>query len=112
MKHLRACIESLPWWKLVPDIQNVVAVAGRGTISTNDYTVTALADDGSFSLSYLPTKRPLTIDLTKLTGERVTAAWFNPRTGETTHIGDFAEKKTIPSTRRAMVIGSSRWTHR
>jgi hypothetical protein len=73
-------------------LQNVVAVEGRGTISTNDYTVTALVDDGSFSLRYLPTNRPLTVDLTKLTSGLVNAAWFNPRNGEATRIGDFTEK--------------------
>jgi hypothetical protein len=93
LKHLRSLLESRPWWKLLPDVQNVVAVEGRGAFGTNDYAVTALADDGSFALSYLPTRRTLTIDLTKLSGERVTALWFNPRTGETTRLGEFADKK-------------------
>jgi len=35
----------------------------------------------------------LTVDLTKLSGERVAASWFNPRTGETNRIAEFAEKK-------------------
>jgi hypothetical protein len=92
LKHLRALLESRPWWKLVPDINNVVAVEGRGAFATNDYAVTALADDGSFALSYLPSKRALVIDLTKLSGARVVAAWFSPRTGETTRLGEFTEK--------------------
>jgi hypothetical protein len=28
-----------------------------------------------------------------MAGESVSSAWFNPRTGETTRIGDFTEKK-------------------
>lgn len=93
LKHLRALLESRPWWKLLPDVQNVVAIEGRGAFATNDYAVTALADDGSFAFSYLPTKRTLTLDLTKLSGERVAATWFNPRTGESTRIGEFTDKK-------------------
>jgi hypothetical protein len=93
LKHLRALLEARPWWKLIPDLNNVVAVEGRGAFATNDYAVTALADDGSFALSYLPTKRALTIDLTKVSGARVVASWFNPRTGETTRIGEFTDKK-------------------
>ena len=93
LKHLRSLLESRPWWKLVPDVNNTVAVEGRGTFATNDYAVTALADDGSFAFSYLPTKRTLTLDLTKLSGERVVATWFNPRTGESTPIGEFTDKQ-------------------
>ncbi len=93
LKHLRTLLESLPWWKLVPDLHNVVAVNGHGTFATNDYAVTALADSGAFALSYLPSKRELTIDLSKLAGERVAAFWFNPRTGVNHQIGEFTEKK-------------------
>lgn len=91
--HLRTLFDSRPWWKLIPDLNNLVAVAGRGAVATNDYAVTALADDGAFALSYLPTKRSLTIDLTKLSGAKVSATWFDPRTGETTSAGQFTDKK-------------------
>jgi hypothetical protein len=93
LKHLRALLEFGPWWKFVPDVNNVVAVECRGHFATNDYAVTALAHDGSFALSYLPSKRALVTDLTKISGERVVASWFNPRTGETTRIGELSEKK-------------------
>ena len=88
--HFRSLLESRPWWKLVPDVQNVVAVEGHGVFATNDYAVTARADDGSFALSYLPTKRTLTIELARLSGPKVKAWWFNPRSGEATVIGEFA----------------------
>ena len=93
LKHLRTLLESRPWWKLMPDVNNVVAVEGRGAFATNDYAVTALAFDGSFALSYQPTKRTLTIDLSKLSGAKVNASWFNPRTGETTSAGSITDKK-------------------
>ena len=95
LKHFRALLESRPWWKLVPDVRNVVAVEGRGVYATNNYAVTALANDGSFALSYLPTKRSLTIDVTKLSGTKVNAWWFNPGNGEALRIGEFVEKKRI-----------------
>lgn len=93
LQHLRTLLESLPWWKLVPDVKNVVAVDGRGPFATNDYAVTALADNGAFSLSYLPSKRTLTVDLTKLSGERIAASWFNSRTGESNRIAELTDKK-------------------
>lgn len=89
LKHLRTLLESRPWWKLVPDVQNLAAVAGHGPFATNDCAVAALADDGSFALAYLPTKRTLTMDLARISGKKVTVSWFNPRTGETTAIGEF-----------------------
>jgi hypothetical protein len=92
LKHFRSLFESRPWWKLVPDVRNEVAVEGRGTFGTNDCTVTALASDGSFTIAYLPTRRALTLNLAKLSGDRVTAFWFNPRTGEATPVGEFTEK--------------------
>jgi hypothetical protein len=96
--HLRTLLESKPWWTLVPDLNNVVAVEGRGAFATNDSAVTALARDGSFALSYLPSKRAITIDLTKLAGSRVAVSWFNPRTGETTRLPEITDKN-----RRAFV---------
>jgi hypothetical protein len=93
LKHLRGLLESKPWWKLMPDVNNTVGVDGRGPFGTNDYTVTALAHDGSYALSYLPAKRALTLDLSKLSGPRVNASWFNPRTGESTPIAVVIEKQ-------------------
>jgi hypothetical protein len=93
LKHLRTLFESRPWWKLMPDIHNVVAVEGRGVISSNDYATAALAADGSFCFAYMPAKRAITIDLSKISGENVRAWWFNPRTGESASIGEFTEKK-------------------
>ncbi|HYG34953.1 MAG TPA: putative collagen-binding domain-containing protein, partial [Clostridia bacterium] len=83
-----------PWWKLVPDVANTVATAGRGPFATNDYATTALASDSSFAISYLPTKRKLTIDLAKISGQKVAAWWFNPRTGTATSAGSFSEKRS------------------
>lgn len=108
LKYFRMLMESRPWWKLVPDVKNVVAVEGRGTFATNDYAVTALANDGSFSFSYLPTKRSLTIDLTKLSGTKINAWWFNPSKGEVLRAGEFTEKKNTvfePPTEGDWVLG-------
>lgn len=93
MKHLRTLLESKPWWKLVPDVNHTVAVDGRGAFAAKDYAVTARAGDGSFALSYLPSKLTLTVDLSQFAGPRVDAAWFNPRTGDNTGIGKYTEKK-------------------
>lgn len=92
--HLRSLFESLAWWKLVPDIEHVIAINKQEQFATKDHAVTAIADDGSFCISYLPTKRIITIDLSKLAGPNVTATWFNPRSGQTLPIGVFSKKAT------------------
>ena len=64
----------------------------EAAVTTNNYVITALADDGSFALSYLPTQRALSIDLSKASGKRVAVSWSNPRTGEVTSFGEFTDK--------------------
>ncbi len=93
LQHFRRLFESRPWWKLTPDVNNLVAVEGRGTYATNDYAVTALATDGSFAISYLPNPRPLTVDLGKLAGPSVRATWFDPHAGVNTLVGEFKKKE-------------------
>ena len=95
LRHFRSLFESRPWWKLLPDVNNVVTVEGRGAFATNDCTVTALANDGSFGIAYLPVRRSLAIDMTKLSGESVNAWWFNPRAGTAVSAGQFTDKKRI-----------------
>ncbi|MBL9140211.1 MAG: glycoside hydrolase family 140 protein [Verrucomicrobiales bacterium] len=92
LRHLRVLIPTQPWWRLVPDLHGVVVGEGGGKPAANDQVVAALAVDGSFSWIYTPGKRPLTVDLSKIVGNRVRASWYNPRTGETTRLDDITEK--------------------
>jgi hypothetical protein len=46
------------------------------------YVRAARARDGSFAFIYTPTGRPLGIDLSKLSGDRVIAHWSYPREGK------------------------------
>lgn len=105
LKHLRTLLESREWWRLLPDLHNVVAVDGRGTFAANDYAVTALADDGAFALSYLPARRPLTADLTKVSGASVNAAWFNPARGKPRPLAVSPGRSAGCSSRRATATG-------
>ncbi len=49
----------------------------------------ARAADGSYAYLYVPTPRPVQVRLDKLSGRTVQASWYDPRTGETTPIGEF-----------------------
>jgi hypothetical protein len=84
-------LASVPWWTLVPDQMHNVVTAGYGTFNPNDtitqsdYATTARTADGEVVMTYLPTIRTITVDMTKLR-DRATARWFDPTVGSYTTI--------------------------
>jgi hypothetical protein len=89
LQHFYHCFSTRAWWTLAPDLNNEVAIAGRGPYATNNYATTAIAADRSFAITYLPSPRSVTIDLSRFSGSRVNALWFDPRSGQTTRIKRF-----------------------
>ena len=77
MRHVRALLESCSFAKLVPD-QSLIAA---GQADGADHIQSARAEDGSFALIYIPTGRPVTVDLTRLSSHANAARWYDPRTG-------------------------------
>lgn len=82
MQHLRALVESRPFLSRVPD-QTLVEEALRG----GDY-IAATRGDG-YAFIYSAQGRAFKANLGKISGERVTAWWFNPRNGAAEKIGTF-----------------------
>ena len=74
-------METIAWWRLVPDLQHQFVIAGFGTWKQADYVTAALAGDGSVGLAYLPSMGRITVDLAKLS-DRVKASWFDPTNGQ------------------------------
>jgi hypothetical protein len=92
MQHGRALMESRPFLTRVPDPGIIVtgpvptSVPGAGR-----YQFTSTRDaSGSYAMVYAPIGRPFSVRMSSITGTRVKAWWFNPRTGEATAIGTFA----------------------
>ncbi len=95
MVYLKAFFESRPWYNLVPDQTHSTLTAGYGTMITdknysggvdsNDYATAARTGDGSLALAYLPTRRTVSVDMTRLSGP-ATARWFDPSNGAYTAI--------------------------
>jgi hypothetical protein len=81
--NLKSFFESRTWYDLVPDQAHTTLTAGygtfasKGTVDGNDYATAARTQDGRLAIIYAPTIRPLTIDMTRLSGP-VTARWFDP----------------------------------
>ncbi len=89
LSHMRQFLETLPWWRLVPDQKHQVLTGGYGEYTKANYVTAATADDGQLLLAYLPMPGPVTVDLSKLKGPQVTVRWFNPRSGQYTTGGKF-----------------------
>ena len=91
MQFARRLLESRPFLTRIPDDSVIVtarvptAVPGAGLkrmVATRD-------SQGSYALVYVPAGRPFRVRMNKLSGSRISAWWFNPRTGEATRIGEF-----------------------
>jgi len=89
MVHLKALFTSRPWYLLVPDVRHELVTTGLGEFRGLDYLAAARSYDGGTAIAYMPTARPITVNLTKLCGTRVIAWWYDPRTGEAQPAGEF-----------------------
>jgi hypothetical protein len=91
MARLKKLFTSRPWYQLVPDEKHEVVLDGLGEFRGLDYLAAARTTDGSSVIAYMPTSRPITVDMTKVSGKEARAWWFNPRGGDSVSIG------TIPT---------------
>lgn len=100
MAHLQRLFNALPWHTLVPDEKHEWLTAGNGTYEPKagadlkfqsgfDYATAALTSDHTCAVAYLPSPRPVTIDLTRMAKDNGAGCWFDPRTGVASRIADF-----------------------
>ncbi|MFC0542289.1 apiosidase-like domain-containing protein [Kutzneria chonburiensis] len=74
------------WYDLVPDQDHKLLTAGYGTpnpwgsVNDNDYATAARTADGRLAVIYLPTARPITVDLSQLRPGAI-AFWYDPTDG-------------------------------
>lgn len=92
MQHARALMESRPFLTRIPDDSVIVtdrvptSVPGAGR-----YRFVATRDEnGTYAMVYAPAGRAFTVRMDAIKGEQVKAWWFNPRNGEATSHGTFA----------------------
>lgn len=96
MAYLQRLLEDRKWYDLAPDQKHQVVTAGYGTfddtatdgnqfIMTSDYVTVGRTPDGTLVLAYLPSRRTISVDMTKLAGA-ATARWYDPSRGTYTGI--------------------------
>lgn len=83
VRFFRALMESRPFQTGVPD-QGVLADAGDGLSRVQ----ATRASDGAYLMIYTPDGRRFTADLTTVSGNEVSAHWYDPRTGAATRVPD------------------------
>jgi hypothetical protein len=91
MGFVRRLIESRPMLSRVPD-QSIVAESLSGADR-----VQATRGDG-YLFVYSGSGRKFTVNMGKISGERVTASWFNPRSGDVLAAGTHANSGTVAFT--------------
>jgi hypothetical protein len=99
MTRLKMVMTSRAWYELVPDEKHEAVIDGLGEFRGLDYLAAARTSDGGTLMAYLPTARTFTLELSKITGEKAQAWWYNPRTGHSESAGEFAtdgKKKFAP----------------
>ncbi|MDX2284940.1 MAG: glycoside hydrolase family 140 protein [Bacteroidia bacterium] len=86
IRHVRKLFEARDFSKLLPDQS---AVYGHNPADSTHIRA-AVAGDGSFLLVYLSVGQPVRVVMSKISGARVRAAWYDPREGTTKPAGEFA----------------------
>lgn len=86
MGYLRKLIELRPFLTQRPDLSLLAFEQDKPW-----EMCLALRGEGC-ALAYTPTGRTLEIQLGKMPGEKVRAWWFDPRTGQSTPLGEFENK--------------------
>ncbi|MBC2664208.1 glycoside hydrolase family 140 protein [Novosphingobium flavum] len=85
MHHLKDLILSRPFLDRIPD-QSLITDSGPR------YARVAASRGRSYAIAYTWTGRPFHVKMGKISGGRVRASWFDPRTGRFTPIGTFANR--------------------
>jgi hypothetical protein len=92
MMHWGNLFRSRKWCDLVPDQRHQVVTDGLGEFCGLDYLAAACTTDNSTVIAYMPSRRTITLNMSKINGITAKAWWFDPRTGNATFIGEFKTK--------------------
>ncbi len=80
VRHARRLLESRPYLTRIPD--QALLLSPPGVLGERSQA--ARNEDGGYAIIYSASGRPLTIDLGRLSGAQLRAAWYDPRTGAAT----------------------------
>ncbi|HNB52026.1 MAG TPA: DUF4038 domain-containing protein [Anaerolineales bacterium] len=85
MTHFMALFNSRDWVSLVPDLNDTLVTANKG--SGEDYSAAAITADGNTAIIYFPSAKTLQVSLDKINGAQARVWWFNPQDGSAQDAG-------------------------
>jgi hypothetical protein len=88
MRHLKSLMLSRPFFERIPDQGLVAGVNGER------YEYIAATRGRSYAFVYTYTGRPFEVAMGRISGARVKASWYDPRTGQSRPAGEFPNKGT------------------
>lgn len=104
MNYLKNLLLSRPYFSRIEGESLVLSDKGR---DYKDQVIATRDSDGSFAMVYLPQNKPVTIDMSKISGAKKNVAWFDPRTGKIAKVktkGESRETFTPPSEGKDWVL--------
>ena len=82
MQHVRTLVETLGIGQLIPDRGDGPSTRLRSSPGTVDDRVQVARDkENTFVVAYITDGHPITLDLSGISGKRLSGYWFDPRTG-------------------------------
>jgi hypothetical protein len=79
MQHLKKLMLSRPYFSRIADQSLITSEAGS---NYTDAIIATRDEKGTYAFIYLPQNKPVSIDLSKLSGNNKIITWFDPRTGK------------------------------
>ena len=80
VQHLRKLMLSRPYFTRMPDQSLILSEKGS---DYRDLVMATRDSAGSYMMVYLPQPKPVTVDVSKISGRAKRASWYDPRTGKT-----------------------------
>ena len=74
MMYWGRLFRSRAWYDLVPDQNHEVVTGGLGEFRGLDYLTAGRTTDGSTVIAYMPSRRTITVDMSKVSGSQA-AGW-------------------------------------
>ncbi len=71
------------WHRLVPDLEHRLILDGAGDPGTEEGVQAAVSSAGNLAIAYVPSVRPLKVNLAVLSTGRVRESWWSPVSGKT-----------------------------
>lgn len=91
MKYFRMFFECFPW----QEASNNQALILNENPENPGFRMALIGKQNDYMLAYTPWGRELEIDLSKLDADKVVAYWYNPRSGDSTKIGQYSTSKKV-----------------